>query len=248
MSNYKYEERSYRQVISASGLDSYTLKVKETDLQIMTRGVWLREAREIVLGLRHQLEMTIKDNPEFLESLKPLDAGDLAPPIVRLMSKSARLADVGPMAAVAGAVSEILGEALTAYSEEIIIENGGDLYVRVSRSLTVGIYAGKSRLTGRLGIRLKAENMPLGMCTSSGTVGHSRSFGRADAVTVLSASAALSDAAATAVGNVVKTAKDISKGLDRAREIQGVDGALIIIEDSVGAWGEIELVETKGLK
>ncbi len=243
-----YEERYYRRVVPPRDLEAYTLAVKETDLHIMTRGVWLQEAREIVIRLRHQVELAIEDNPEFLHSLRPVEAKDTAPPIVRLMAEAAQLADVGPMAAVAGAISQMLGESLADYSEEVVIENGGDLYVRSFRPLTAGIYAGKSPLSGRVGIRLKAEKMPLGLCTSSGTVGHSMSIGRADAVTILSASAALADAAATAVGNAVSRTEDIPKGLDHAKEIPGVEGVLIIVRDTLGAWGEIELVETRGLK
>lgn len=245
--NPAHEERSYRRVVSAAGLDAYTLAVKETDLHIMTRGVWLKEARDVVLRLRRQVELAIEDDREFLYSLKPIAVKDTASSIVRIMAEAARLADVGPMAAVAGAISQMLGEALRAYSEEIVIENGGDLYVHCLRPLTVGIYAGKSPLSGRLGIRLKSERMPIGLCTSSGTVGHSLSFGRADAVTILATSAALADAAATAVGNVVSTVKDIRKGLHRAKEIPGVKGALIIVGGALGAWGDMELVETKGL-
>ncbi|MBW2146511.1 MAG: UPF0280 family protein [Deltaproteobacteria bacterium] len=248
MSSSRYEERFYRRFVTASDLNAYTLVVKETDLHIMTRGVWLKEAREIVIRLRHQVELAIEDTPEFLHSLKPIDVKDTAPPIVHVMAEAARLADVGPMAAVAGAISQMLGEALAAYSDETVIENGGDIYARSFHPLTVGIYAGKSPLSGRVGIRIKAETMPAGLCTSSGTVGHSLSFGQADAVAILAANAALADAAATAVGNVVCRAEDLQKGLDRAREISGVEGVLIIFGGNLGAWGEVELVETRGLQ
>jgi len=244
MSSVEYQERSYRGVVSPTGLDAYTLVVKETDLHIMTRGIWLREARDEVVRLRRQVELAIEDDPRFLHCLKPIAVRDTAPPIVRLMAEAARLADVGPMAAVAGGIAQMLGEALAAYSDEVVIENGGDLYVRCLRPVTVGIFAGKSPLSGRVGVRLQAEAMPLGLCTSSGTVGHSLSFGRADAVTCLSDSAALSDAAATAVGNVVSSAQDISRGLHRAQEIPEVKGVLIIVGGAIGAWGDIELVET----
>ena len=247
MGSQGYEERNYRRAVSAANLDSYTLVAKETDLHIMTRGVWLHEAHDIVLRLRRQVELAIEDNPEFFHSLKPIAVKDTASPVVRLMAEAARLADVGPMAAVAGAIAQLLGEALAAYSEEVVIENGGDLYLRCLRPLTVGIYAGKSPLTGHLGIRLQSEKMPVGLCTSSGTVGHSLSFGKADAVTILAANAALADAAATAVGNVVSSAQHITRGIHRAQEIPGVKGTLVIVGKTLGAWGEIELVETKGL-
>jgi len=238
---------NYRRVVSALDLDAYTLVVKETDLHIMTRGVWLQEAYDAVLHLRRQVELAIENDPEFLHSLKPIAVKDTASPIVRVMAEAARLADVGPMAAVAGAVSQMLGDTLSAHSDEVVIENGGDLYVQCLRPITVGVYAGESPLSGRIGIRLQPEKMPMGLCTSSGTVGHSLSFGKADAVTILAASAALADAAATAVGNVVSSVHQISKGLHQAQKIPGVKGVLVIVGGTLGAWGDIELVETKGL-
>jgi hypothetical protein len=84
---------------------------------------------------------------------------------------------------------------------------------------------------------------PLGVCTSSGTVGHSLSFGKADAVCILSKSAALADAVATAVGNVVKEKKDIEYGLELAREIEGVLGVLIIVGEKMGVWGNVTLTQ-----
>ncbi|MGZ3604978.1 MAG: UPF0280 family protein, partial [Thermodesulfobacteriota bacterium] len=80
-------------------------------------------------------------------------------------------------------------------------------------------------------------------CTSSGTVGPSLSFGKADAVCILSKSAALADAAATAVGNVVKEKKDIELGLEMGKEIAGILGTLIIVEEKMGVWGTIKLAQ-----
>jgi ApbE superfamily uncharacterized protein (UPF0280 family) len=90
---------------------------------------------------------------------------------------------------------------------------------------------------------ISPEQTPLGVCTSSGTVGPSLSFGKADAVCILSKSAALADAAATAVGNVVKEKKDIELGLGVGKEIEGVQGILIIVQEKMGVWGGIRLVQ-----
>jgi hypothetical protein len=93
----------------------------------------------------------------------------------------------------------------------------------------------------KIGIVIEPGETPLGICTSSGTVGHSLSFGKSDAVCVLSKSAALADAAATAVGNIVREKKDIERGLERGKEIEGVSGVLIIVGEKMGAWGDIHL-------
>jgi ApbE superfamily uncharacterized protein (UPF0280 family) len=84
--------------------------------------------------------------------------------------------------------------------------------------------------------------MPLALCTSSGTVGPSLSYGKADAVTVRARSAALADAAATALGNRVSRASDIQGAIRQAQSIEGLGGIIIIKDDQVGAWGEMELV------
>jgi len=146
------------------------------------------------------------------------------------------------MAAVAGAIAEAVGRALLEESREVVVENGGDCFLRVDSPLQIGIFAGPSVLSEKLALRIRPEQTPLGVCTSSGTVGPSLSFGRADAVTVISPSAAIADAAATRIGNQVKNRGDINRALAVAPEIEGVLGVVIIMGDRVGAWGEVELV------
>jgi len=152
------------------------------------------------------------------------------------MIEAARACDVGPMAAVAGAVAQAVGEALLADSKQIIVENGGDIFLHTARPRTAAIYAGASPLSGTLGIRISRLNQPLGLCTSSGTVGPSLSFGKADAAIVLAESAALADAAATALGNRVKAAADIEPALEAVSRIAGIYGLAAIIGDHLGAW------------
>jgi ApbE superfamily uncharacterized protein (UPF0280 family) len=200
------------------------------------------EGYERVFQYRHALETYIHQNPDFKDSLTPLGLDPLAPSIVQAMLQSGQAAGVGPMAAVAGAIAEFVGKDLLAFSPDVIIENGGDLFIVCNESLTVGIYAGESSLSGRVGIQLTPSGRPVGLCTSSGTVGHSLSFGRADAVTILSPSAVLSDAVATAVGNRVQTKNDIQSALDWSQKIPDVEGALIICGEQMGAWGDLELV------
>jgi ApbE superfamily uncharacterized protein (UPF0280 family) len=147
------------------------------------------------------------------------------------------------MAAVAGAIAEWVSKDLLKLSKEVIIENGGDIYLATARERTIGIYAGQSSLSLKIGIVIGPEESPLGVCTSSGTVGPSLSFGKADAVCILSKSAALADAAATAVGNIVQEKKDIELGLERGREIEGILGTLIIVGEKMGVWGSIKLTQ-----
>ena len=101
---------------------------------------------------------------------------------------------------------------------------------------------GRKTLSLKTGFVIPPDRTPIGVCTSSSTVGHSRSFGKADAVCIVSKSPTLADAAATAVGNRVRCREDIEDGLTVAQDIEGVLGALIILGDTLGVWGDVELV------
>ncbi len=236
-----YEKRTYRDVVKTDDLVKFEVIVKETDLLVRTERDLSKETRESVLKYRHQLETYIATNPGFQQSLVPLPEDPYAPEIVKEMFRTSQRAGVGPMATVAGAMADLVSKDLLSLSRQVIVENGGDIYLASSRERIIGIYAGGSPLSLKIGIVISPDETPLGVCTSSGTVGPSLSFGKANAVCILSKSASLADAAATAVGNVVKGKKDIPLGLGRAREIEGVLGTLIIVEEKMGVWGKIRL-------
>jgi ApbE superfamily uncharacterized protein (UPF0280 family) len=244
MKKDEYQPRTYRRWVEGKDLAAFTVTEKETDLYIRATSDLERKARRLVLKYRKQLEGYIEKEPTFQTSLKPLAVPANAPAIVRQMAEAAQTAGVGPMAAVAGAIAECVGRELLEFSPEIIVENGGDIFLKVSHRRTVGIYAGDSPLTGKIGIQIEARDTPLGVCTSSGTVGHSLSFGRADAVVVLAHSAALADAAATAIGNRVSRKEDIAGAIEFARGVVGLRGVVIIIGGDIGVQGDVRLCET----
>jgi len=239
-----YEPRTYRHWIKGKDLVPFNVLVKETDLYIRASRNLKSKALKLVMKHRDALERYIERHPSFLTSLEPLPAGDDAPNIVKSMIDSARKAGVGPMASVAGAITEFVGIELLAFSPEIIVENGGDIFLKSLGKRIVGIYAGKSPLTGKIGLEIEAEETPLGICTSSGTIGPSLSYGQADAVIALSHSATLADAAATAIGNLIKQPDNIPSGIELAKGIEGLKGVLIIIGDKVGIWGEVKICQT----
>ncbi len=236
-----YEKRTYRELVKSDDLVTFEVIVKETDLLISAGRDLFSEARESVLKHRLHLETYISKNPEFETSLVPVQEDPLAPPIIGQMIRASRIAGVGPMAAGAGALAEEISKDLLPSSQEMFVENGGDIYLSTKKERTIAVYAGASPYSLKLGILIQPEMTPLGVCTSSGTVGPSLSFGKTDAVCILSPSAALADAAATSVGNKVKGKEDIGAGLDRAKEIEGVTGAVIILGDKMGAWGDVHL-------
>jgi len=238
-----YEPRTYRHWVKGKDLVSFNIVVEETDLYIRASTNLKRKAYKLVLKYREILERYIERHPSFLTSLKPLPIGEDAPYIIKEMAEAAERVGVGPMATVAGAIAEFVGSQLLAFSPEVIVENGGDVYLKSLGKRMVGVYAGESPLTGKIGLEINGEDTPLGICTSSGTVGHSLSYGKSDAIIVLSKSATLADAAATAIGNLIIQPSDITRGVEFARGIEGLRGVVIIKDDSLGLWGEVKVCE-----
>lgn len=237
-----YSKRDYRNLFKGKNLEFFEVCVGETDLMIGADKNLESEALSAVRKYRTQIEGYIESNPEFKVTLTPVPATAYAPFIVREMCKAGYSAKVGPMAAVAGAVAQMVGEELLKLSEEIIVENGGDIYIKTNSIRRTGIFAGNSPLSGKISIEIHPEDTPMGVCTSSGTVGPSISFGKADAAVVLAKNAFISDAAATALGNLVKSEKDIEFALETVGRIEGVEGAVVIIGDKMGAFGKVRLV------
>lgn len=235
------EERLYRRNVSGGNLIAYEVKLAQTDLFVGTDHNLYDITLDLVYKYRNYIENYIKLVPEFLTSLHPLDNDPLAPKIIQDMLFFSRMAGVGPMAAVAGAMAQYVGTDLCRFSKNVIIENGGDNYINLQKAALVSIHAGKSPLSEKIVLKIEADRMPLGVCTSSGTIGHSLSFGRADAVCVMAESAVLADAAATALGNQVKDRNSIEKVLENGMRISGVKGIVIIFGETMGACGDVVL-------
>lgn len=238
-----HEERTYRKHMNSVDLVNFTVVEQETDLHVSAKHNLEEEIREYVKYYRKHISDYIKKNPLFLESLVPIEVNDYAPKIVKHMAWAGKMAEVGPMASVAGALSHYVGNDIIKLSNEIIIENGGDLFINSVNDKNVLVYAGTSPFSNNIGITIRKEKMPIGVCTSAGTIGHSLSFGNADAVVVISKDTLLADAVATAVGNIVKTDDDINSGLQFGSSIKGIEGILIIIKDKLGVWGDIQLID-----
>lgn len=236
-----HEPRTYRTRMARKGLVPFRVAVKETDLLVLAVRDLTRQVRQAVVRERQQLEGYIEAHPAFLGSLAPVPEDPFAPPVVREMIAAGRRAGVGPMAAVAGALAERVGRAVMSLSQEVIVENGGDIFLKVTRPATVALYAGTSPLSHQVGLKIDPLLGPVGVCTSSGTLGHSLSRGRADAACVLASSAALADACATALGNRVPDAGAVNDALEWVAGVPGILGGLVIVGDKLGAWGRVEL-------
>ncbi|PMQ01475.1 MAG: hypothetical protein CBR30_05590 [Dictyoglomus sp. NZ13-RE01] len=241
MSN-EYVRREYRKYMKAEDLIGFTVKIKESDLYILAEKNLEKEAKRILEYYREELEEYIKIDPIFQITLEPHKVLPNAPQIAKEMSYWAEKAGVGPMASVAGAIAEFVGKDLLKYTSQVIVENGGDIFLSTKKERRVAIFAGKSPWSNKLGLLIPKDST-LGICTSSATVGPSLSFGKADAVVIVSDSTIFSDALATAVGNMIQTPEDINLGIEFAKSFPQVHQVIIILEKHLGIWGKYEIIK-----
>ncbi len=230
----------YRRIIAAD-MPCWRVQHLETELFICADRLCEDAAAEAVRSLRSELDAYIAVNPQFSKSLEPVEPEKNAPETVKAMCRAAKSAGVGPMAAVAGAFSAQVGRQILKFSKQVIVENGGDIFIKTDKQKTVAVFAGSSPLSLKVGIVVDSREMPMSVCTSSGTVGPSLSFGKADAAVVVSPNAYLADACATRLGNEIKHAADIESALDMMMRVPGVTGAMAIVDDVCGAVGDIRL-------
>ena len=224
---------------------------KQTIVTILAdKTEWIQIAEEEILKSRLIIENYISFHPFFEVTLESFEPDSSAPPLIQKMIEAGNTFGIGPMSTVAGAIAEAavikMKEAGAVFA---LVDNGGDMaiYNAGSESIVVGVYAGRSGIQN-LGFRIEPSDDFLGICTSSGTVGPSVSFGIADAAIIFSKSPILADAAATALGNSLKEEGQINieKSLETVRNIPDIDGAALIKGDDVGFIGKIPpLVKAK---
>jgi ApbE superfamily uncharacterized protein (UPF0280 family) len=229
---------------------SFSVSYFETDLWI---GVDPAHAKQIadmskfsqseIQNLRNTLNQYIAYNPDFFKSLIPIIVSENAPSLTLQMVNASRIANVGPMAAVAGTFAQHIGQQLKKEFElnEIAVENGGDIYLNLQNELVMSIFAGQSPLSEKVGIRVPAAFGEVGVCTSSGTVGPSLSFGKADAVVIACRDTALADAYATGIANKIQTPDDVEPVLEKLKNEKEILSAVIIYQDKMGIRGVFEL-------
>lgn len=210
--------------------ESYIQKMHETALEELVR-------------LRRVLLEHGRRNPSFLNSLDPLSlsASGEVPEEIITMLECGREAGTGPMAAVAGLFAERVGRRITELYqiEELVVENGGDLYLRNKSELISAIHAASSPLSDKMAFVVPPGEW--GICTSSGTIGHSFSKGKADALCVISSSAPLADAWATELANRVQGPEDIEEVLEEVEKISGIEGCAVIAGERIGVRGRLQV-------
>ncbi|WP_316896290.1 UPF0280 family protein [Pseudodesulfovibrio indicus] len=237
-------ERGYRRMVRArEGEVRFQVGVEQTDLLVVAELDLRDEVAALVAGVRGEIKNWILFHPEFAESLVPVPVPETAPDVVRAMADAAAKCGVGPMAAVAGAVAQAVGDAFADRSPNILVENGGDTYLRSTRERVVALLADPGS-GAAIGLRLEQGAFPVALCASSGTIGHSLSLGSGDLVAVRAGDARFADAAATALANLLNSEADMDRVLKRARELaaEGLEGVFAQYDAKVAAWGDLELV------
>lgn len=239
------DHRDYRLRCHAGQQETvFQVVIEQTDLRITAQRDLSAPAAASVRRLRGQIKAHAELNPTFLAALTPLPTPAEAPPVVQEMYRAAAACGVGPMAAVAGAIAEQVGRELARLSSDVLVENGGDLYLISTRPRTVGLLAvpGQDILVG---VPLRPDEFPCSFCASSATIGHSLSFGRGDLAVVRSRNAALADACATALANRLHGSHNLDEVVRAAAALApfGIDGVFLQVDERVALWGSMELVE-----
>ncbi|KUG21397.1 MAG: UPF0280 family protein [Methanomicrobiaceae archaeon] len=200
----------------------------------------IRAAKEGMIAARQELERHIASDPYFASTFEPYTPAT-GSRVVSRMASAARQAGVGPMAAVAGSIAWAGVEAMQAAGALFaVVDNGGDIALISDRKVRVGIYAGDAPAGRGLAFVIPPRQDVLGICTSSATVGHSISFGVADAVTVFCRDVSAADAWATALCNdIVPGSTDRAFGRLAG---SGVCGVLAIMGERMAQWGTLPAI------
>ena len=243
-----FEARKYREHMGIERFESFVITQKDSDLWIgidkeSFQPKIKKYAEKKLIKLRSELEKYLDVHTEFQKSFTSVKALHSAPIIAKAMSSASMKAQTGPMAAVAGAFSQFIGRAIQKKFDvqEIVVENGGDIYISTKKDLFISVFAGSSSLSEKVGINISGATEKLGICTSAGTVGPSFSFGKADAVMVVCEDTLVADAYATAIANEVRTADDIEAALRYVDSEPLIQTVLVICEEKIGIKGKHEL-------
>jgi len=225
------------------------IKIKESVLSVLCKSVFIKPVRKTILSSRRQIENVIAEHPEFLTAHHPLEFQHYPSSMIEKMCIESKKVNVGPMAAVAGIVAEqCLKRIIKAGAQEAVIDNGGDIAIFIQKPLNVGIYAGEQFFPD-LAFKIIPRDKPLGICTSSGTVGYSFSYGDSDAAIVISENIVLADAAATALANRVHSPKDLPTCFEIFDNLPEIEGSMVIVGDKISMWGNLpQIIQSKETK
>ncbi|PTN08938.1 hypothetical protein [Mangrovibacterium marinum] len=243
-----FEPKSYRNCFSRERFQPFTVQYLDYNLWI---GVdpqsyspqMEAEALKVLSQKVDELKAYVAEEPFFKKSLKPYPVADNAPASIVEAARAAELAGTGPQAAKSGLISQLVGESLLASfaPDEMIVENDGDLYLKLRDSLIVSIFADDLEDSGLMGLEILPQQTPLGLGTGTGTKGQPINHSKATAVMMLAPKGAQASALAVGIGNRVKRANDLDKVLKHLKLMPEVIAAVFIVDDQIAVHGENEL-------
>ena len=238
-----YEERFYRKDFSKDWF-SYEVHIKETDILVKSKARLVQERIvDLTAGYRQDIEKYIEAFPEFKTTLSSFKMQGNPCAIVKEMIEKSSALDIGPMACVAGALAEYIGKDLLGLTDGLVVENGGDVFIKKQGRILLGIYAGPSSRINEFLLSIENTGPYLGICSSSSLLGHSLSLGRADMATVVSDSSIFADGLATKLANMVHDEDDIDEALAFARRFSLTKAVSLVKGQKIGVWGGVRLVK-----
>jgi ApbE superfamily uncharacterized protein (UPF0280 family) len=238
-----YQGRFYLRDLK-NDLEPTLVNIEDSKILILSKKRF-SGAQGIVSQLREDIIRHIEKERIFENSLIALESTSDEPYIIRIMKRYSQIMKVGPMACVAGAIAQILGERLF-NGEDMIVENGGDIFICKKGPIGIRVYTDDEIFKDRLLVNIDHCNDSVGIATSSATIGPSLSFGRTSATIVISNNCALSDAAATRIANEVRSSNDLERTLKKYKRIIydfniPITGVLCIIDSNMAAFGKIKV-------
>ncbi len=220
-------------------------EIGETAVTVISDDAYFKVAEQAIFEARERILRKISEDPFFMTTYDPYPESEDDDDIIRRMCRASKLANVGPMAGVAGAVAVFAVERMVeAGAPYAIVENGGDVAMKIDHDVTVGVFQDDEKFRD-LAFRIPARDGVFGVCSSSGKIGPSVSFGSSGISTVFSDDVILADACATALGNMIKegSGKELSEALETIGGIDGVDGCACISNGLYAVFGNVpELV------
>lgn len=236
------DKELYRVRVSKKSKFSWKISYKYSDLFISSS----EDVSAIITGRLSEfyniIEKEIKKNPAFEKSLSPFPYASDSNWIISEMNDAAKAFNVGPMAAVAGALCEFIARDIKDDVRYLIIENGGDAYIRSKKDIITSVFFKSLYFKDDLKIKISKTLLPCGIASSSGVFGHSTSLGKSDIALVIAKDAITADAAATAFANLIKKPEDLEDAVNLMKINKEILGLLAVKDEKIAVYGQVELI------
>ena len=223
-------------------------EIGETAVTVISDDNYIGTAEQAVFDAREIILRKISEDPFFRTTFDPYPVSKDDDELIQRMCQASETAGVGPMAGVAGAVAVFAVERMVKEGAEYaIVENGGDIALKIDRSVTVGVFQDDERFRD-IAFRIPRRDGIFGICSSSAKVGPSVSFGKTSISTVFSDDVILADACATALGNLIRDGgqEEMSSALETVGKKKNVDGCVSISDGLMAMFGNVpELIRAE---